>query len=315
MTRQVPSAFDADLLYAKSQLYIRRAFRARDAKDLDEYRLWASLALELLGKAALARVSPTLVADPTHQESLFAACGIPLGTDLKTITAKTLFSRLPHISKDFDTQVHRFCEQLALQRNAELHSGEAPFIAVAQEVWERECWYAVSMVLRAQHLDLETWLGAEEAAAPKEVLAAAQHAVTQAVAQRIQRSKEQFVATYKVARKRAEVIAATAEIRLWQHYKEFSLHIDGYERQKCPACDATGILGGVLWSEEISEEQDENDPSVEYVDKTYVSEEFRCFTCGFTARGRRESLAAGMPEEFYETDTRERKFEPEYDNE
>jgi hypothetical protein len=171
------------------------------------------------------------------------------------------------------------------------------------------------MLLNARDLELETWLGAEEAAAPKEVLAAAQHAVNQAVAQRIQRSKEQFVAAHKAAGKRAEVIAATADIRPWQYYREFSSHIDGYEQQKCPACNATGILGGVLWSEEVSEEQDEDDPSVEYVDKTYVSEEFRCFTCGFAARGRREALAAGMPEEFYETDTRERKFEPEYDNE
>jgi hypothetical protein len=94
MTLAIPPAFTPDLLYAKSQVYIRRAFRARDAGDIEEYRLWASLALELLGKAALARVSPTLVADPTHQESLFGACGVPIGTDLKTITAKTLVARL-----------------------------------------------------------------------------------------------------------------------------------------------------------------------------------------------------------------------------
>ncbi len=315
MTKPVPPAFDYNALYAKSQLYIRRAFRARTGKDFDEYRLWASLAVELLGKAALARVSPSLVADPTHQESLFAACGVPLGTDFKTITAKTLFLRLAHISKDFDLQIQKFCEQLALQRNAELHSGEAPFVGAAQEVWEREYWYAVSMLLKAQDFDLDSWLGAEVAAAPKEALAAAEHAVMQAVAQRVERFRAQFVEAHNKSAKRAQLIADSENIRPWSHYKEFSINIDDYVSQKCPACGATGVLGGILWSEEVSEEQDDDDPTVEYVDKSYLSEEFRCFTCGFVAEGRREVLGAGITEEFYETDTRERRFEPEYDNE
>jgi hypothetical protein len=315
MTKPAPPAFDYNALYAKSQLYVRRAFRARSANDFDEYRLWASLAVELLGKAALARVSPSLIADPTHQESLFAACGVPLGTDYKTITAKTLFSRLSHISKDFDPQVQKFCEQLALQRNAELHSGEAPFVGAAQEVWEREYWYAVSMLLKAQERDLDSWLGAEEAAAPKEAVAAAEHAVMQAVAQRVERFRTQFLEAHKNPTKRAQLIADSEKILPWERHKEFSIYADDYVSQKCPACGATGVLGGTLWSEELSEEQDDEDPTVEYVDKTYLSEEFRCFTCGFVADGRREVLGAGITDEFYETDTRERQFEPEYDNE
>lgn len=315
MTKPVPPAFDHNALYAKSQLYIRRAFRARTAKDFDEYRLWASLAVELIGKAALARVSPSLVADPTHQESLFAACGLPIGTDYKTIAAKTLFSRIPHISKDFDPQVQKFCEQLALQRNAELHSGEAPFVGAAPEIWEREYWYAVSMLLKAQGQDLDSWLGAEEAAAPKEALAAAEHAVMQAVAQRVERLRAHFLEAHKNPTKRAQLIADSQNIRPWEHYKEFSINNDDYVSQKCPACGAIGVLGGILWSEEVSEEQDDDDPTVEYVDKTYLSEEFRCFTCGFVADGRREVLGAGITEEFYKTDTRERQFEPEYNNE
>lgn len=49
-----------EALYAKSKIYIRRGFRAQSDGDIEEYQLWASLALELLGKAALAKVHPAL---------------------------------------------------------------------------------------------------------------------------------------------------------------------------------------------------------------------------------------------------------------
>src|SRR5258708_12350557 len=140
-------ALERDALYAKSQVYIHRGFRAHAEKDTEQYQLWASLALELLGKAALAKVHPALVADPGHYQSLFAACGRQLSPDIKTITAKTLFERLGHIEKSFDSRHQRFCEQIALRRNAELHSGESPFSGMAAEFWEREFWVASETLL------------------------------------------------------------------------------------------------------------------------------------------------------------------------
>ncbi len=90
-------AINGDALHAKSKVYIGRALTRKGAGDLDEYQLWASLALELLGKAALARKHPSLVVDPTHWQSMFVAAGINVTTDVKTITAKTLFERLAHL--------------------------------------------------------------------------------------------------------------------------------------------------------------------------------------------------------------------------
>jgi len=143
-------ALECEALHAKSQVYIRRGFRAKAANDSEEYQLWASLALELLGKAALAKVHPALIADPTHFQSLFAACGRHISTDIKTIAAKTLFERLTHIDKAFDMRHQKFCEQMALRRNAELHSGESPFSGMSPEIWEREYWGAVETVLKMQ---------------------------------------------------------------------------------------------------------------------------------------------------------------------
>ena len=163
-------ALERDALYAKSQVYIRRGFRAHAEKDTEEYQLWASLALELLGKAALAKVHPALVADPDHFQSLFAACGRQISPDIKTITASTLFKRLSHLGKAFDSRHKEACEQMALRRNAELHSGESPFSGMSAEAWEQEFWGAIEIVLGMQDETLESWLGAEDAKAPTKII-------------------------------------------------------------------------------------------------------------------------------------------------
>src|SRR5688500_1411823 len=101
MTFQPITAFDFSALLGKSKAYIGRALRAKNAGELDEYQLWASLSLELLGKAALAHINPALVADPKETGSLLAACGIVTKQDVKSIPAHTLFDRLKHIEKTF----------------------------------------------------------------------------------------------------------------------------------------------------------------------------------------------------------------------
>ena len=143
-----------ETLYSKAKLYIKRGLKAKSNNDLDEYQLWASLAMELLAKASLSTIHPSLIADPTHQNSIFAACGIKSSLDIKTITTKTLFDRLSHISEKFDTRVRNFCEQLSLQRNAELHSGESPFSGKTDS-WEDHYWYAIQLILSLQEKDLK----------------------------------------------------------------------------------------------------------------------------------------------------------------
>lgn len=102
-------ALGSDQLYAKSQAYITRALHRKGSGELDEYQLWASLALELLGKAALSSIHPSLIVDPTHYPSLFAAARVNFTTDVKTIGAHTLFERLRHLSARFDERVRGFC--------------------------------------------------------------------------------------------------------------------------------------------------------------------------------------------------------------
>jgi hypothetical protein len=304
-----------EALYTKSQVYIRRGLKAQSAGDAEEYQLWASLAIELLGKAALAKIHPALIADPQHYQSLFAACGREISPDVRTIIAKTLFERLGHIEKAFDLRHKRFCEQIALRRNAELHSGESPFSGMAAEAWEREFWGAVETLLKMQDESLESWLGAEDSKAPAEIIEQAEEALEWAVKNRITRCKEDFEDKYQDPKKRAEVLEKSKEFRYWNWPEYRQLGGDRIEEYECPACGATGMLSGTLWNEEVSDDIDPDDPTTEWVDQTYVVEEFLCPTCTLHLYGTNETRAAGLGEEFTRTEVRERDFGPPYMNE
>jgi Zn ribbon nucleic-acid-binding protein len=315
----VNPALEFEALYAKSQVYIRRGLRAQGDNDIGEYKIWASLALELLGKSALAKVHPALVADPTHYQSLFAACGRQLSPDIKTITAKTLFERLSHIDKAFDSRHQKFCEQMAIRRNAELHSGESPFSGISAEAWEREYWGAVATVLSLQDETLECWLGAEGSKVPGQIIEQAEEALHWVVEHRLMRCREDFEKQHKDLERRNEIIekslALTWNDRTW----------DGYDRGKCPACSASGFLGGTLWDEEIIDTDDGwegigNDgdwytaPPIETVRKTFSVEAFECLVCGFKLFGTKEIAAGELPEDFAQEEDRTMEFEPDYGN-
>jgi len=307
-------ALQAEALYAKSQAYIFKGLKAKSQGELEEYQLWASMAMELLAKSSLSQIHPALVADPTHYQSLFAACGISVSPDIKTITAKTLFLRLSHISKSFDSRVKEFCEQLALRRNSEIHSGESPFSGMKADAWEKKYWHAVEVILSMQKKELDDWLGTEDSKAPREILQDAELAVQMAVQTRISHTKEDFEKDHKGKKKRDEIIEQSKNIQHWDYWKKFEYSIDGYELNECPSCSSQGVLGGVLWHEEVSEEYDEDDPYTEYVEKTYSAEEFFCPTCDLHLSGTRELAVTNFPEEFCETEEREREFEPDYGN-
>jgi len=312
-------ALERDALYTKSQVYIRRGFRAQSDKDTEEYQLWASLSLELLGKAALAKVHPALVADPLHFRSLFAACGRQLSPDIKTITAKTLFERLSHLEKAFDSRHQKFCEQMAIRRNAELHSGESPFSGMSPEAWEREFWGAVETVLSMQDETLESWLGAEDSKAPAKIIEQTAQALDWAVKHRVARCKEDFLKKHQDVKQRQSVVDGSKKLR-WN-----DLSWDGSSRCGCPACSSSGFVGGTLWNEEVvatepgwygtdDRGEDYGEPPMETVEKSYAIEAFQCPVCGLHLYGTKEIAAAGLPDGFTGREDREMEFGEEYGN-
>lgn len=304
-------AINGDALHAKSKVYIGRALSRKAATDLDEYQLWASLALELLGKAALARKHPSLVVDPTHWQSMFVAAGINVTTDVKTITAKTLFERLTHLVPRFDKTIQKFCRDIAERRNAELHSADLPFRTMQLDAWEARYWHACDTILYQMGSSLEQWLGAADAKAPRQLLEEAANALEAAVKLRVQAAKEQFTVLTKAERER---LAAEAELREPQHQTGlFKGSYDEIWTESCPACGCRAFMTGEQTGEDISEERDEH-AIWEIVDREFVGEEFRCPTCELTLVGSDEVEAAGLNKIHEDQQEREMEYEPDYGN-
>lgn len=317
MTDKILPAIEPEALYNKSRIYIQRGFRAQSAGDIDEYQLWASLALELLGKAALSSVHPSLVVDPNHHQSLFAASGRVISSDIKTITAKTLYSRIGLLDKAFDKRHQTFCEQISLRRNAEIHSGASPFSGMKPDAWEREFWSAAKCILEIQSETLESWLGAEQAHAPNEVVRKAEEALEWAIKDRIERHRADFSNDHKDPKKLQKAVE-DSKLLLWQnHIKLFRELPDDCESTVCPSCQSHGFLAGTIWHEEVRDYdtiEHEYQHFTELVVTVFGTQEFVCPTCKLKLFGADELSAAGLPEEFEMEAERELEFEPDYGN-
>jgi len=311
MADDVFIAISDEALHAKSKVYMGRAMTRKTAGDLDEYQLWASLALELLGKAALARQHPCLVVDPLHAPSMFVAAGFNITTDVKTITAKTLFERLTQLVPRFDKVVQKFCMDIAERRNAELHSADLPFKTMRLDAWEERYWHACDTILRHMETSLEDWIGAADAAAPRQLLAEAAAALSAAVKLRVVSHRTAFQELKKAEREKRHV---DADLR--DPDKQIALFPDRYDEiwiVSCPACACRAFVTGEQTGEDITKETDEYG-IWETVEREFVGEEFKCPTCDLTLTGSDELDAAGI--NYIHTDQREREmeYEPDYGN-
>jgi hypothetical protein len=311
MIDQPTPALSMEALWGKSKKYVARALAAKGRGDMGEYQLWASLALELLGKASLAKIHPCLIADPQSFISMFAAAGKNIGTDIKTIIAKTLFERLTHVSTRFDKKTQEFCTNLSLKRNAELHSGEAPFEVAEASAWEGRYWHTADIILQAMDQTIETWLGANNARAPKELLNEYTHALSEAAKIRVETAAEGFNNLPKQERKGAHYRAK--RMSSWDVRAAFRYRGASIWDETCPACSSRSFIAGVVVYEEISETEDP-DTGEETVDVTLAAEEFHCPSCDLHLSNRAEIEAVGLDIERIITETRRREYEPDYGN-
>ena len=308
MMKPVTNALNKDALYAKSQLYIRKALARKALGELEEYQLWASLSLELLGKSALANIHPSLIADPQHFQSLFAAAGVNVSTDIKTITAKTLFERLQQIIDRFDNKVKDFCNQVANRRNAELHSGDVPFSATQTAKWEAEFWYSMDVILGYMGNTLEGWLGVDDAATPREILEKAKEAKRQSIEMRVERFRDNFSDM-----KKTDQEAARDKAKIYR--PSMSGLQDEYVWEcECPSCGANALMGGEMVEEEVIDTNPDEYSVWETVERHFSGEVFNCPTCGLELDGFDELDFAGLDVEHTDTHEREMEYEPEYGN-
>ena len=310
----VPIALSYDALLAKSKLLAKRCVDAKQASLETECQLWAAGALELLAKAHLAGIHPSLVVESENTNSLLEACGIHTSTKVRTINASVAYARLNHTVSHFSTPVIESCKKLADRRNAELHSGEAACAAMPYDGWEGDFWNAADLILKSMDMDLQEWLGAD-AKAPKALLKAHRQAETNAAKQRVIHHASEFkkTANGRLGRDKFKLFRADT-LKLPTDYSDFHYLYSNYWRHECPACKTWGTTAGDLTWEDKAEDQDEADYGYEIIERAFSPSEFHCPTCGLSLVGDAAVSAAGIIEDFIETKEIEIKYEPDYGN-
>ena len=288
--------YDHDALWIKAKLFLARSF---DAGAFDESALWASCALELLGKSALSKVSPLLVADPSDDgKSLLIAAGLSQDhAGFKSIQAKAVFSRCAKAFRPFD---NGRADRIAVNRNEELHSGTLAFGAVQEDTWWQTYWALAAILVHAQDRSIEDLVGEDRVAEVEAMLARNRESVRLRVQALIERASQRLQLLDAAA------LSVKVDLELRSH--EGILDFDYRQPVSCPACgnEAASLYGDYVLSSEVQFDEDEGVP---WEVRTVASDAFSCDRCGLVLPSPDFVTEAALPEAF-DVDA---EYEPEYD--
>ena len=234
---KAPHPWSKDVLFAKAQRYAEEML-VHDHNDW-RFAFWSSLMLELLARAALAHVSPTLLAGYKGQKdwpNLYFALGhhpkskkfVPNSIDISDV-----FSRLSEILSDFDTRLSGFGVLHLQRRNEELHSGSTPFEVISNSDWLPLYYESVDVLIVSIGEKLDSLLGKDEALAAKKLIAAAKDESAKSVKKSILKHKSAWE-----SQKPAERAKLADQAAVWATAQ-------AGHRVKCPACNSDALVAGM----------------------------------------------------------------------
>ncbi len=286
-------SWERDPLWAKARLYCERAFA--QPRDDPQFGLWCSLALELLARAALASISPTLLAEPDpSQNNLLYALNRGSEKPPRSITNQQVFILCRRLFDEFSEADRKAAVALASRRNDELHSGSSAFDEYPPAHWLTDFYRICCVLTRAMGESLENLFGADEAGVAERVLRETQAEVRQGVAKRIGIHRGTFEAKSEAERRAASESAEREGSRLAHERRH---------RVKCPACGSVATVQGELFGpERVAHEGD-----VIKVQQAVSPRTFRCLACGLSLESYAELEAARLGGSYTRTTT----FSPE----
>jgi len=278
-------SWERDPLWAKARLFFGRAFNTQ--RDDPAFGLWCSIGLELLARAALASVSPSLLAqpDPAQKYLLHAVhkeSEIPFP---KSISASLVFELCKKIFPPFSEEDRKLASALLNRRNEELHSGAAAFDQYNPGQWLVGFYHACQSLCTILGMALAELFGDQEAEFAGKLLAEdrdnLQNRVLSAIAARKKAFSTKEPDEQKAARVQAEELGR--ELSAKRHH-----------RVVCPACGCTGTLQGTPFGKEhVTHEEN----GVIVVRQAISPIDFSCFACGLklTTYAALETAGLGAP--------------------
>jgi hypothetical protein len=309
--------YDHEALWIKAKLFLNRAMDDDGVRSFDEQALWASLALELLAKAALARVSPVLIAEPTEDgENLLASLGLTQGGGhFSSVRAKTIFTRCHRAFRPFDLkESSRFTQA----RNEYLHGPGVPFLAIPPEVWWPKFWAQVDILVKSMDREMSDLVGPDREPLVDGHLSQNKKNIEDRTEALIARARQ------RVAQRRAGTMT-TKMAAEWSSVGNLSAHMTYQVPVECPACELDGVLEG---DDEIERERERTvrvgetsyDPlEYDYDHPTFTltisADYFSCPNCHLILERLEYIEQAGLPVAFEIEEVEDSEYrESEYGN-
>ncbi|WP_447586892.1 hypothetical protein [Microbacterium lacticum] len=297
------NSFDPDGLWIKSKLFINRALDAN--REFEEQAFWACSALELLGKCALAKVSPLLIANPVDDgNSLLVASGLTQG-NATSVQAKAIWSRCQRAFKPFSEGEAR---KLSVGRNEYIHAAGVGFDAVPAHAWWPRYWSQVVILLNHMGLLVDDYVDRSHVALVNAALATRKETVRQQLEARIERSRT-MLSQYRTG------TLSARQLKEWDLKAQYPTSHHSYT--ECPACGAEANLYGdeIVDMNVIYGSGDWGEPDVQ-VTLTVAPVALICDQCRLDLSGYDLLVEAGLDEGFdVEGSADDIDYEPEYNNE
>jgi hypothetical protein len=305
---QLPHEWSKDALLAKAQRYAEE-MRAQ-ARESWQFAFWSSLSLELLARAALAHVSPTLVADPKDWNNLYFALGNTPTTKKfspKSLDMSSVLTRLQAILPGFTPEMESFALLHMGRRNEELHSGSTPFDAVKASAWLSMFYHAAEVLLASMNEKLETLFGPDEAKVAIELIAASNDASAKAIAKTIEAHKTVWSQLGAGERAKRQAKASAWATRQEGH------------GVSCPSCSSDALLTGSPVAPPVKKLDGDEITETQY----FLPSRFECVACGLKINSLSQLHAAALADtykatftydaaEYYQPDDPLGAYEPDF---
>jgi hypothetical protein len=275
-----------DALLNKAQRYAE--IMLQQDRDIRLFGFWSALTLEMLARAALAAVSPTLLADKTDWRHIYFALGHgPTGSKFipKSATTSDVFERLESILEGFTREMHGFSITHINRRNNELHSGNLAFDSLRTSQWLGTYYKACKVLLESVDSSFELLFGDDEAETAETLIGALEDEAAKAVQRTINAHRTIWEEKLEAEREELRDQAKTVSLRRFGH------------RAVCPSCGSIGLLHGTPVG--VPSKSLEGELVVER--QTMLPANFECVACGLKVSGYSMLNACGLGDVFTQT--------------